>query len=215
MPRLLAIGGGVIVLFIGVALFSSRLVRPLASSWAGRRRASPALPGDWRATTPCATRAGPPVTAAALMIGIALVTFVAVLGQGLRASYGSSFEDQVDTTTSSPSDDTFSPFAPEAGNALRRDPDVDGADVDPRGPGPGLRREGRASTASSRRRSAASTTSTGTRRSTPSSRGSADGAIVSRSFADDHALAVGSTVPSRSAPDGTRLNLTVERHRQA
>ena len=209
VPRLLAIGGGVIVLFIGVALFSSRLVRPLASL-VGRPAARIAgaagrLARDNAMRNPSRTA----VTAAALMIGIALVTFVAVLGQGLRASYGSSFDDQVDTDYVVTAQDTFSPFAPEAGNALRRNPDVSALTSI---------REDQVQTFGKK---------VGIDRIEPATIGrfynfnwdpgsdavlaqlGADGAIVSRSFADDHALAVGKRFRA-VAPDGTRLNLTVK-----
>ena len=59
--RLLSIAGGVILLFIGVAMISSRLVRPLASGRRPRRRGrSAAPPASWRAGTPCGTPAGRP-----------------------------------------------------------------------------------------------------------------------------------------------------------
>jgi putative ABC transport system permease protein len=209
VPRLLAIGGGVIVLFIGVALFSSRLVRPLASL-VGRPAARIAgaagrLARDNAMRNPSRTA----VTAAALMIGIALVTFVAVLGQGLRASYGSSFDDQVDTGYVLTSQDTFTPFAPEAGDALRRNPDVT------------------ALTSVREDQVQAFGQKLGIDRIEPATIGhfyhfnwdpgsdtvlarlGADGAIVSRSFADDHGLAVGKRFVAL-APDGTRLSLTVK-----
>ena len=63
-------------------------------------------------------------TAAALMIGLALVTFVAVLGQGLR----SSFEDAVNklfvADYALTSTDTFTPLTVSAERALRRAPGV-------------------------------------------------------------------------------------------
>jgi putative ABC transport system permease protein len=208
VPRLLAIGGGVIVLFIGVALFSSRLVRPLASL-VGRPAARIAGPSgrlarDNAMRNPSRTA----VTAAALMIGIALVTFVAVLGQGLRSSYGSSFQDQVDTDYVVTADDTFSPFAPEAGQALRRNPDVTALtsiredQVQAFGDKVGIDRIEPASIA----RFYDFNWDPGS--DAVLARLGADGAVVSRSFADDHSLRVGSRFRAL-APDGTRLSMTV------
>jgi putative ABC transport system permease protein len=90
--RLLAIGVGVLLLFIGVTLVAPRLVRPLAAGLgapAARFGGSAGrLARDNSTRNPARTAS----TAAALMIGIALVTFVAVLAQGLK----SSFSDAVD-----------------------------------------------------------------------------------------------------------------------
>jgi putative ABC transport system permease protein len=208
VARLVAIGGGVVVLFIGVALFSSRLVRPLAAL-VGRpaaRMAGPAgrLARDNAVRNPSRTA----VTAAALMIGIALVTFVAVLGQGLRASFGGSLEDQIDTDYVLVADDTFSPFAPEAGEALRRNPDVAAVtsiredQVQAFGDKVGIDRIEPATIA----RFYEFNWDPGS--DAVLAQLGADGAVVSRSFADDHALRVGSRFRAL-APDGTRLTLTV------
>ena len=81
----LLMGGGVLALFVGVALVAPQLVKPLAASSAGRpaaRAAWPAARRRERNAQPGRTAA----TAAALMIGLALVTVVAVLGAGLRGS---------------------------------------------------------------------------------------------------------------------------------
>ena len=155
VPRLVAIGGGVVLLFIGVALFSS-LPRPSAGgpSWAAPRQGSRVPAGRLARDNAVRNPSRTAVTAAALMIGIALVTFVAVLGQGLRASFGGSPSRTRSTTDYVlTADDTFSPFAPEAGDSAAARPGRDG-----RSP-PSARTRSRpsatrsASTASSRRRS--------------------------------------------------------------
>ena len=92
--RLLSIAGGVLPLFVGVAMISSRLVRPLAA-----RRRLPARIGG--AAGPLArgnssrNLGRTAATAAALMIGIALVTFVATLANGMKASNRGAIEEQV------------------------------------------------------------------------------------------------------------------------
>ena len=80
--RLLALGGGSLLLFTGVAMISSRLVRPIAAlvGWpVARLGASGRLARQNAVRNPARTAA----TAAALMVGLALVTFVSVLGTGL------------------------------------------------------------------------------------------------------------------------------------
>ena len=57
-------------------------------------------------------------TAAALMIGIALVSFVAVLAEGMKQSNRGAIEDQVKATWVVTSQDGFTPFVSAAGDAL-------------------------------------------------------------------------------------------------
>ena len=91
--RLLAIAGGTLLLFIGVALFAPRFVRPLTAvlGWPGERLGGVAgsLARENATRNPGRTAS----TAAALMIGLALVTFVSILGQGLRSSFSDSVEE--------------------------------------------------------------------------------------------------------------------------
>ncbi len=89
------LGGGLLALFIGVALIAPRLVKPLASlvGWPGRRIGGSAgrLASSNSVRNPSRTAA----TAAALMVGLTLVTAVAVLGNGLRASVNDAVEKQL------------------------------------------------------------------------------------------------------------------------
>ena len=64
-------------------------------------------------------------TAAALMIGLALVTFIAVLANGLKSSTRGAIEDQVTAQYMQTAQDGFSPFAPNATTALARSPEVE------------------------------------------------------------------------------------------
>jgi putative ABC transport system permease protein len=117
VTRLLAIAAGVLSLFVGVALLSSRLVRPLATvvGWPARRMGGTAgrLANGNALRNPGRTAA----TAAALMIGIALVTFVAVLGEGLRNSNRQAIEEQIRADLIITSEDGYSPFVAGATEA--------------------------------------------------------------------------------------------------
>jgi putative ABC transport system permease protein len=123
--RLLSIAGGVLLLFIGVALISSRLVRPIAAivglpaEHLGGAAGSLARQNSVR--NPGRTAA----TAAALMIGIALVTFVAVLASGMKASNRGAIEDQVIADYVVTSQDGYTPFVAEAGNAIAGSADAE------------------------------------------------------------------------------------------
>jgi putative ABC transport system permease protein len=91
----LLLGVGVLGLFAGIALLAPRLVKPLARvvGWPARRAGGVAgeLAGANAVRNPGRTAA----TAAALMIGLTLVTLVAVLGSGLRASTQNAVSDQI------------------------------------------------------------------------------------------------------------------------
>jgi putative ABC transport system permease protein len=119
VQRLLAIAFGVLALFVGVALLSSRLVRPLAAlvGWPARRIGGAAgrLAHGNSLRNPGRTAA----TAAALMIGIALVTFVAVLGAGMRDSNRDAIEKQIRADLIITSEDGYSPFVAGATDAAR------------------------------------------------------------------------------------------------
>jgi putative ABC transport system permease protein len=122
--RLLAIAVGVILLFTGVAMISSRLVRPLAAvvGWPARQIGGAAgrLARGNSVRNPGRTAA----TAAALMIGIALVTFVAVLATGMKESNRGALEEQVIADYVVTSQDGFTPFVAEAGETFKRTGDA-------------------------------------------------------------------------------------------
>ncbi|MBD0318305.1 MAG: ABC transporter permease [Thermoleophilia bacterium] len=116
--RLLSIAGGVLLLFVGVAMLSSRLVRPIAAvvGWpataiggaAGRLAKGNSMRNPQRTAA----------TAAALMIGVALVTFVAVLANGMKASNRGAIEDQVKADYVVTAQDGFSLIVGGIGEAL-------------------------------------------------------------------------------------------------
>ena len=91
----LLLGGGVLGLFAGIALLAPRLVKPLARvvGWPARRAGGVAgeLAGANAVRNPGRTAS----TAAALMIGLTLVTVVAVLGAGFSATTREAVSDQV------------------------------------------------------------------------------------------------------------------------
>jgi putative ABC transport system permease protein len=128
-PRLLALGVGVLLLFFGVSMNAARVVRPLAAVLGAPARAIGGAPGilarDNATRNPSRTAS----TASALMIGLALVTFVAIFGQGVFKS----FEDDVDelfiADYAVTATDTFSPIDVAAGKSLVGKPGV--SDVTP------------------------------------------------------------------------------------
>jgi putative ABC transport system permease protein len=122
--RLASIGLGCLVLFVGVALLSQRIVKPLASVLGRPAQRIAGAAGRLARENSMRNPSRTATTAAALMIGLALVTFVAVLGEGLRSSYGSSLDDQLGASYVVTAEDDFSPFAPEAVKAIASAPGV-------------------------------------------------------------------------------------------
>jgi putative ABC transport system permease protein len=119
-PRILGIVFGVLGLFIGVAMMAPRLVRPLvhvvgapAASMGG---VAGRLARDNATRNPSRTAS----TAAALMIGLALVTFVAVFGKGLLASDKKAVGDQIDTQYVVTSQSGWSTFSADASRKLAK-----------------------------------------------------------------------------------------------
>jgi len=83
--------------------------------------ATPRLAGENSRRNPGRTAA----TAAALMIGIALVTFVAVLAQGLRVSNSDAIERQIQADLIVTSQDGYSEFPAAVGDAVEGAGDVE------------------------------------------------------------------------------------------
>ena len=120
----LLLGIGILALFLGVALAAPHLVKPLARLVGlARRAAAAASPASSPARTPSAIPSRTASTAAALMIGLTLVTVVAVLGAGLRSTVESAVTDQVKAAYIVDGDDGV-PFAAAEGDALARVPGV-------------------------------------------------------------------------------------------
>ena len=113
-------GGGAVGMILGVSLFSPRLVRPLASI-AGRplemvRRLTGRLARENTQRNPARTA----VTAAALMIGLAVVAFVTVFAAGIKSSIATAVDDSFRGELVLQNSDGFSPISPRAAAAARK-----------------------------------------------------------------------------------------------
>jgi putative ABC transport system permease protein len=111
------LGLGVLALFIGVAMLSSRLVKPLAKVVGIPARRAGGIAGKLAEGNAQRNPGRTAATAAALMIGIALVTFVAVLAQGLRVSNSDAIERQIQADLIVTSQDGYSEFPAAVGDA--------------------------------------------------------------------------------------------------
>jgi putative ABC transport system permease protein len=117
--RLLAVGLGVVIVFVGTALVAPKFVPPLASvlGWPAQRigGAAGALARDNAMRNPARTAS----TAAALMIGLALVTAVGVLAQGLKSTFEHSVDKQFHANYALTSENGFTPTGVASEQAVR------------------------------------------------------------------------------------------------
>jgi putative ABC transport system permease protein len=206
--RLLTIAAGCALFFIAVALLSAYFVRPLArivgspGSAFGGTAGKLARDNAMRAPTRTAS------TAAALMIGLALVTFVSVLAQGLTRSTEVAIKRQVSTDYVVRAKDNYSTFSNAAGTVLARVTGVEkavafrsdqvvayGKTTDITGVDPGIVRS--VYHFNWKDGSSASLAKIGT-----------DGAILEDSFARSHKLGLGDRF-TVTMPDGRKLSVRV------
>ena len=114
------IGGGAVVIVFAVSLFSPRLVPPLATlaGWPLERvrRLIGRLARENAQRNPSRTA----VTAAALMIGLALVTFVTVFAAGLKSSVAQVVDENFPGGLVIQNSDGFSPISEWGGDCGRQ-----------------------------------------------------------------------------------------------
>ena len=123
--RLLSIAGGVLLLFVGVAMISSKLVRPIAAVVGLPARWIGGAPGALARRNSIRNPGRTAATAAALMIGVALVAFVATLANGMKASNREAIEDQITANFIITSQDGYTPFVAAAGDAAADAPSAE------------------------------------------------------------------------------------------
>ena len=118
-------GLGALLIFIGVALFSARLVRPLAAvlGWPATRIGGAAgeLARDNARRNPQRTAS----TAAALMIGLALVTLVATLAAGITSTFRGAVDELFTSDYAITAQNNFSPIPTDAAEAAAEAPGVE------------------------------------------------------------------------------------------
>ena len=108
------VGGGAVMTMFGVSLFSPRLVKPLASvaGWPLERVAG--VTGRLARENTVRKPGRTATTAAALMIGLAVVVFVTVFAAGISESIGKTIDRNFQGDVILQNTDGFSPIAAEA-----------------------------------------------------------------------------------------------------
>jgi putative ABC transport system permease protein len=122
--RAALMGAGAVAIVLAVSLFSPRLVPPLATvaGWPLERlrRLTGRLARENAQRNPSRTA----ITAAALMIGLALVTFVTVFAAGLKSSVAQVIDENFEGGLVIQNTDGFSPIPAGAAAAARKVPGV-------------------------------------------------------------------------------------------
>jgi putative ABC transport system permease protein len=206
MTRLIALVVGVLLLFVGVAMVASRVVRPLAFLLGAPAARFGGSPGSLARQNAVRNPARTASTASAVMIGLALITFVAVIGQGFRSSFTSSVDElfvaDYNVTAGR------NPLTNEAAEAAATAPGVEvaseirtaNAKLDGKSIGVnGV--DGNLTKVVDMRWSSGSS-------SVPAQLGR-NGAFVKKRYAEDHSLSVGSSLRV-TTPTGRALRLQVE-----
>jgi putative ABC transport system permease protein len=202
-------GVGALLIFLGVALLAQRLVRPLA---AGLGWPSARLGGTAGVLARSNSRRNPQrtaSTASALMIGLALVTLVAVLASGIVSTFRGAVDDLwKNADYAITAQNNFSPIPTSAADAAAKTPGVEAV---------GDVRAGQAKSFGSVYNATAVNPATSRIFAMDWKDGSdavlanlgSDGAFVDDGFAKDHHLAVGSTL-QQTFPSGQSATFRVK-----
>ncbi len=203
--RILSLVAGVLLLFVAVAMVASRVVRPLAFVLGAPGARFGGSAGKLARENAVRNPARTASTAAAVMIGLALITFVAVLGQGVRTSFTSAVDELfvADYAVTGGNESLTSKAARAAATARgvevvseirAADAKIAGKSVHVNGV------DGNLTKVVAMRWSSGSS-------NVPARLGE-DGAFIKKRYADDHSLTVGSPL-ALDTPTGTTLRLRV------
>ena len=208
VQHLVSLGAGALMIFIGVAIFAPTLVRPLASvlGWPGTRLGGAAgkLARENAIRNPSRTAS----TAAALMIGLALVTFVSVFAAGLRGGFEGAVNKLFVGDYALTSSNGFDPLTAQASEALRKAPGVTVVSPIRAGSGRLLGKTINVTAVEPSITKVIALDWTKGSAATPGQLGR-DGVFISKKYAKDHHLTVGSPV-ALEVPSGRVLNLRVK-----
>jgi putative ABC transport system permease protein len=117
--RLLALGVGAAAVFIGVAMLAKTLVPPLARFLGWPAATFGGAAGELARGNAIRNPSRTASTAAALMIGLALVTVVSVLAAGIKTTFSSAVSDVFRADYALTSQDGFTPLSIASANALK------------------------------------------------------------------------------------------------
>jgi putative ABC transport system permease protein len=118
------VGGGALATFLGIALVSPYLVRPLASLVGRPFERARGITGRLARENTIRHPGRTAVTAAALMVGVALVAFVSIFAAGIKTTIAKAVDDNLKAAFVVQNTDGFSSFSPEVLRRVERVPGV-------------------------------------------------------------------------------------------
>jgi len=119
------LGAGAVIVFLGVGLLSSQLVRPLASAVGRPLERLTGLTGRLARENAIRNPGRTAVTAAALMIGLALVTFVTIFAAGTRGSVDDAIGETFHSDLVIQNTNNFGTFSGSVDDAVAQVPGVE------------------------------------------------------------------------------------------
>jgi len=122
--RVANVGAGVVVIFLGVAALSPLIARPLAGGIGWPFARAFRLPGNLARENGMRNPRRTASTAAALMIGVALVTFAGIFVASAKSSFGSILDKSV-TADYILTTQTFQGFSPELAKRMADLPELE------------------------------------------------------------------------------------------
>jgi putative ABC transport system permease protein len=201
-------GVGAVLIFLGVAMFSSHLVVPLSRVLGAPGARFGGAPGVLAQENAQRNPQRTGSTAAALMIGLALVTMVAMLASGIRGTFFNAVDSLWRTDYAVTAQNNFSPFPIAVEEPLRAVPGVTNVVGVRAGQGRALG-ETRNITAVAPGAAAVFQLDWVSGSQKVLDELGADGTVVSDGFAEDHALTEGSRI-SLLTPRGETQELVVK-----
>jgi putative ABC transport system permease protein len=120
----LMLGGGAALVLFGVSLYSPRLVRPLAGTIGAPLERLRGLTGRLARENSQRNPSRTAATAAALMIGLALVSFVTVFAAGLKASIADAIENNFQGELEIQNTNGYDPIPTAVASTVRKVPGV-------------------------------------------------------------------------------------------
>jgi putative ABC transport system permease protein len=122
--RLVNVASGAVVVFFGVAILSPLVARPLAQAIGWPFARAFRLPGNLARQNAMRNPRRTASTAAALMIGLALVAFVSIFAASIKSSTAKTLEESVSADYIL-STDNFQPFSTEVAKRLAEQPQLE------------------------------------------------------------------------------------------
>jgi len=206
--RIVSLVLGVLLMFVAVAMIATRVVRPLAfvlgapgarfGGIAGRLARQNAVRNPSRTAS----------TAAAVMIGLALITFVAVIGEGFKSSFTSAVDELFVADYSVSAGNTNALLTNKAAKAVAKAPGVEAVSEMRSGEAKVDGKTVLVTGVDGNVTKVIQTTWSSGSDSVPGQLGR-DGAFLTKRYADDHSLTVGSPLTVKT-PTGRSFSLHVK-----